>query len=102
MNKLFNFAICLLIISPCDQKQFVISSPEIDIVRKANEAYFKGDWVTFRSASDDNARIWLNAPRLKNTKITPDQLIDSFKADIKNILTIKWVKIRIMKTRDTE
>jgi len=81
MKKLLSLVLIFLIIS-CNEKQFFIESSEIDIVKKANEAYFKGDWKTFKSVFDDNARIWVNAPRLKKTRITPDQLIDSLRSGL--------------------
>ena len=89
MKKLLCFATVLLILSSCNDKQFFISSSEIDIVKKANEAYFKGDWEAFKSLYNEKARIWVNAPRLKDTRITPDQLVDLLKADIEKYTEYK-------------
>ncbi|MFN2457453.1 MAG: hypothetical protein ABR502_04555 [Chitinophagaceae bacterium] len=100
MNKLFCLISVILILSAChkkqfvlsspERKQFVLSSPEIDIVRKAGDAYFKADWKSLKSVFAENARIWINAPRLRDTKITVDQLMDSIK---KNLLNYSEYKI---------
>ena len=84
MKKLFCFASALLILTACQQKQYFTSSPEIDLVKKANEAYFKGDWETLKSVFADKAKAWFNTSRWKDMALTPDQLIDSFKAGVTN------------------
>lgn len=82
MKKLFCFFSAIVILFACQRKQFFISSPEIDVVIQAQVHYLKGDWESFKSVFDTNARIWINAPRLKNTRITRDQLIDTMKASL--------------------
>lgn len=84
MKRISWFLLITMVIFSCNEKQFTLTSPEIDIAIKANEAYFNGDWKTLKSVFTDDARIWVNAPRLKNTKITADQFIDSLKADLTN------------------
>ncbi len=89
MRKLFYFISVVVILISCRQKQYFNSSPEIDIIKKANEAYFKRDWETFKSVFSDKARVWLNAPRLKKTVLTKDQLIDTLKAGLLNYAEYK-------------
>ena len=89
MKKLFCFFSALIILSGCQRKQFFLSSSEIDIVKKAHDAYFKGDWESFKSVFDEKARIWVNAPRLKDTRILPDRFIDSLKAGLMNYTEYK-------------
>lgn len=70
MRKLFYFFSAVVIFFSCQSKQFFIFSAEFNIVKTANEAYFKGDRETFNSTFSDNAKIWLNTPRLKSTVLT--------------------------------
>lgn len=82
MKKLVYVFLAAIILIACREKQYLRSSPEIDVVKKANEVYFKGDWQTFHSLFSENARIWLNAPRQKKTVLTPAQFTDTLKAGV--------------------
>ena len=82
MKILFYFISIVVILVSCREKQYFNSSPEIDLIKKANEAYFKADWETFKSVFADKARIWFNTPRSKKTVLTKDQLIDTLKVDL--------------------
>lgn len=67
----------------CQKKQYFTSSPEIDMVKKGNEAYFKGDWETLRSNYANDAIIYDN--HWDSTKtLTPDQIIEQFKKGLAN------------------
>ncbi len=81
MKKLLYLISACLILAACQKKQYYTSSPEIDLLKKANEAYFKGDWETLRAAYADTAKIWVNTLP-PETPLTPDQMIEAFKRDV--------------------
>jgi len=89
MRKLIYFISIVVILFSCRAKQYFNSSPEIDLIKKANEAYFKGDWETYKTVFSDKARVWFNAPRLKKNVLTKDQLIDTLKAGLLNYTEYK-------------
>lgn len=90
MKKLIYIGLAATILISCqEKKQYHRSSPEIDLVRKANETYFNGDWQTFKSLFSDKARIWLNAPRRKNTVLTKEQFTDTLKAGVAGFVEFK-------------
>lgn len=82
MRKLFYAFSISFLISSCSGKQYFNSSPEIDVVKAACDAYFKGDWNAVKSFFTPEARIWFNTPRLQHTKLNTDQYIESMKADL--------------------
>lgn len=78
--------VIFLLTYACQQqeKQYFTTSPEIDLVKKANDAYFKGDWETFKSCYSDTAKVWINTDPAHDSPITVDQMIDSFKKGLEN------------------
>lgn len=84
MRKLFFAVLALLVLNACQEKQYFDASPEIDLVKKANDAYFKGDWSTMRSVFADTARIWFNTWHTKNDGLTPDQFVETLKTGLEN------------------
>ena len=62
-------------------KQYFQESPEIEVCKKALDAYLKQDWTTFRSCYDDTARVWRNS-----WVDSPGIPIDSVIAEIKGPL----------------
>ena len=61
MRKLLAFLLLAAVVSACQKKQYYASSPEIDVAKKADEAYYKGDWTLLRSLYADTAKINLNS-----------------------------------------
>ena len=80
MKTLFTFLSLILLLAGCQQKQFYSSCPEIDMIKKADAAYFSGDWATFRSMFADTAKVnnntWLGG------EISPDQFIETLKTGL--------------------
>ena len=64
----------------CQQRQYFTVSSEIDLIKKCDEAYLKGDWATLRTFYHDTATIYLNT--WGREKLTPDQLIEQFKTGL--------------------
>ncbi|MDL5050144.1 hypothetical protein QQ054_29485 [Oscillatoria amoena NRMC-F 0135] len=58
----------------CQEKQYFTSSPEIDLIKRQQEAYLKGDWATLRSFYHDTATIYANT--WGHGKLSPDQLTE--------------------------
>ncbi len=83
MKKLVLFFPILLIVSACGKKQYFTTSPEIDLVKKGNEAYFKGDWETFRSLFADTAKIMFNT--WMGDEIGPDAYTDMLKSGVADL-----------------
>ena len=85
-NQLIILSAFVLLAAACQQqkKQYFTSSPEIDLVKKANDAYFKGDWETLKSCYSDTAKIWINTDFSNDKPIMVDQMIDSFKKNLEN------------------
>lgn len=77
MKTYFLFFFAAVVICACQQKQFYKESPEIDLVKKSNEAYFKGDWETLRSFFADTATIYDNT--WGNNKLTPEKNIETIR-----------------------
>ena len=84
MKNLVVVALVLLLLGACQKKQYFTASPEIDLVKKANAAYFAGDWDTFKSAYADTAKIWFNKWHSNNPGLTPDQFIETLKGGLAN------------------
>ena len=82
MKTLFTFLSLIILLAGCQQKQYFSSCPEIDMIKKADAAYFSGDWATFRSIFADTAKVnnntWLGG------EISPDQFIETMKTDLAN------------------
>lgn len=66
------FAVTLL--AGCEQKtqQYFTASPEIDLVVKSHDAYFKGDFSAMRSMYADTASIYDNTWDEKSALTTDD------------------------------
>ena len=62
----------------CQKKQYYTSSPEIDLVKKGNEAYIKGDWTALRSLYADTAKVVINT--WLDQAMTADKFIETEKA----------------------
>ena len=77
----------LLLAAACGQKQYFTSSPEIDLVKKANEAYFNSDWESLRSMYSDTAKIWFNT--WMGSEIGPDAFIDMLKSGVADLTEYK-------------
>ena len=83
------FTLTLLILAACQKKQYFSSSPEIDQIKKGNEAYFKGDWATLRSLYADTAQIWVNTWHENSKGQTPDEYIEGLKGGLANMSNYK-------------
>ena len=64
----------------CQQKQYFTSSPEIDLIKKCDESYLKGDWTTNRSFYHDTATIYVNT--WGREELTPDQAVEFLKTGV--------------------
>jgi hypothetical protein len=85
MKKLVLILASALLLMACQPKpqQYFTSSPEIDMVKKANAAYVANDWKTMRAIYSDNARIYDNTwDSLK--AITPDAFITALQTSLEN------------------
>jgi len=61
MKQIFLVILMAAVLCSCQQKkQYFTSGPEIDMAKKGNEAYVKGDWETLRSLYADTAKILVN------------------------------------------
>jgi hypothetical protein len=71
-----------LALAACQQapKQYFEASPEIDMAKKATQAYVSADWETLRSLFADTAKIAGNVWEPEKF-ISVDQWIEGFKAD---------------------
>jgi hypothetical protein len=83
MKPFFTIAVFLLLFS-CQQQQYFTSSPEIDLVKKADAAYFARDWQTLRSVYADTSKTWINAWHTQEEGVSIDKLIDSYRTGLKN------------------
>lgn len=80
----------LFILGSCKEReqQYFESSPEIDIVKKGNEAFFKKDWVALRQAYSDSARLAENVWE-EDRWIGIDQYIESSKVFVETLAEYK-------------
>lgn len=69
-------------------KQYFETSPEIDLVKKGNQAYLDKDWTTLRSLYADTAKIADNTWG-EDKYITPDQFIQRISQGADNLTDIK-------------
>jgi hypothetical protein len=83
MKKLFVFALGLLALAACQEKQYFKESPEIDLVKKGIAAYFSGDWDTFRAGYADTAKIAVNVWD-EDKWVGPDAYIEGLKSNLTN------------------
>ncbi len=67
----------LLFIACQAEKQYFLESPEIDFVKKANDAYVNGEWDALRSYFADTASIYNNT--WFGEEITPDEYINGLR-----------------------
>ncbi|MEX2233568.1 MAG: hypothetical protein WD824_15500 [Cyclobacteriaceae bacterium] len=51
MKNLLILLLLVTAICSCQQKQVFTECAEIDLVKKANEAYLKGDWQNLRTSA---------------------------------------------------
>ena len=77
----------LFLVAACGQKQYFTSSPEIDLVKKANEAYFTGDWQSLRSMYADTAKFWFNT--WMGGEVGPDRYIEMLKSGVTDLMEYK-------------
>ena len=87
MKNLLFLIILAGVITSCQKKQLFSASPEIDIIKKGNEAYVKGDWTTLRSLYADTAHIWVNS--WFGPELTPDKFIEIEKAGAADFTDVK-------------
>ena len=87
MKKLLMFLLLSTAIMACQKKQYFSSAPEIDLIKKGNEAYFKGDWESLRSLYADTANIYDNT--WLDNEITADQYIENMKAGLTDFTEYK-------------
>jgi hypothetical protein len=89
MKKLI-FPLAVFLLMACQQpaKQYFESSPEIDMVKKGNEAYVNRDWAALRAIYADTAKVANNA-WMPDKFQTPDQFIESMKMEAESLTDIK-------------
>lgn len=66
----------------CQQKQYFVEAPEIDLIKKCNDTYVNGDWAALRAFYHDTATIYVNT--WSRGKLTPDEVIGQFRNDVAN------------------
>lgn len=72
------------------QKQYFEDSPEIDIAKKAIDAYLKQDWVTYKSYYSDTAKIWDNVWSDSDPGTTIDENIEGMKASTSSLVSYSF------------
>ena len=87
MKKPILFLSVLLLAAACGQKQYFTSCPEIDLIKKTNNAYFSGDWQTLRSSFSDTAKIW-NITWM-GQEIGPDAYVEMLKSGVADLAEYK-------------
>ena len=87
MKKIIIISLAAVLISSCQQKQAFTECAEIDLVKKANEAYLKGDWQNLRTFYADTAIIYVNT--WARNRLTPDELIEQFKSSLADMQEYK-------------
>ena len=70
-------------------KQYFEASPEIDICKKAINAYLAQDWKTFRSCYSETAQIWHNK---YFTKYPPQNIDEIIKKVKEVVVTLEYIK----------
>ncbi|MDL5050140.1 nuclear transport factor 2 family protein [Oscillatoria amoena NRMC-F 0135] len=82
MKKIMALLLPAIILCSCMKKQYFTDSPEIDLIKKADQAFLNRDWETFRNHFHDTAAIYVN--NWFREKLTPDQwseMLKSFSQD---------------------
>ncbi len=73
-----------------EPKQNFEKSPEIDLVKKAFEAYLNQDWETVRSCYSDTVKIWNNESWISSPGIKIDEAIEESKNFASNIYSYTY------------
>ena len=87
VNKFIILFFLTAVITACQKKQYFTASPEIDLIKKGNEAYLKADWATFKSLYADTAKVLVN--EWWGGEITVDKFIEMEKEQIANFAEYK-------------
>lgn len=93
--KLLSFVVLIAAFCfSCQEKQvpkhYFDQSPEIDIAKKAVDAYLNKDWVTVKSCYSDTAKIWHNVYWAKNPGKSIDEAIEESKTGLASIVSYKY------------
>jgi len=80
-------AAAAVIVCACQQQRYSSSGPEVDMMKKADAAYYSGDWSTLKSLYADTAKVIVN--RWGQADMTVDQMIDGFKTGLTNYTEYK-------------
>jgi hypothetical protein len=81
MKKLLLFFMVAGMLAACQQEkpgQYFASSPEIDLVKKANADYVAGNWDVMKSAYADTAKVYDNVWD-RSQQVTADDFLKSLK-----------------------
>ena len=94
MKKLVFFITVIAFCISCQENQpskhYFEQSPEIDIAKKAIDAYLKQDWEIFKSLYSDTARIWHNEYYAKNPGLSIDEVIESNKEPLASLVYYRF------------
>lgn len=85
MKTFLSLVVVLILHSGC-KKQYMSSGPEVDLVKKADAAYFARDWATLRSLYADTAKVEVNK---WNSPIGVDQFIANLQAGVADYTEVK-------------
>jgi hypothetical protein len=83
MKTLVTLLLLTGIFFSCQQKQHFTSCAEIDLIKKLEESYFKGDFAAYRAFFHDTASIYIN--NWYHEKISPDQFVEILKKGAERI-----------------
>jgi hypothetical protein len=91
LSSLFLIAIfCISCQQKQTPKQYFEESPEIEVCKKAVNAYLNQDWETFRSCYSDTAKIWYNKYFLKYPAQNIDEIINNIKDPLGSMEFFKY------------
>lgn len=80
MKAFIGIVLLLVFTTSCQQpkKQVFNEGPEIDMVKKLDQAFAGADWDTFRASFSDTAKIWVNTS-WSEPSIPADTLTQGFR-----------------------
>ena len=80
MKTFLSILVFAVTFSACQKKQYFTSCLEIDLVKKGNELYLKGDWAGLKALYADTTKVLVNS--WFGGEMTADQFHEIEKADV--------------------
>jgi hypothetical protein len=103
MKRVIGIFLVVAVCASCQnqKKQWFDKSPEIDMVKKLDQAFAAGDWTTFRGSFADTAKIWVNTPWTEPA-ISADSVTRAYKSAREGMSEIKLGKFAIYDMAETD